>query len=73
MLASSTEESEVRDPWVTRMVNLPAIMVSTTLEEPLDWRKPRLLASRGGVAAQRECRCPVRVEADDVCAANRQR
>src|SRR5215472_11609951 len=37
MLASSTEESEVRDPWVTRMVNLPAIMVSTTLEEPLDW------------------------------------
>src|SRR5215213_2261713 len=24
MLASSTEESEVRDPWVTRMRNLPA-------------------------------------------------
>jgi dihydrofolate reductase len=37
MLAASTEESEVRDPWVTRMVNLPAIMVSTTLEGPLDW------------------------------------
>ena len=37
MLAASTEESEVRDPWVTRMVNLPAIIVSTTLEEPLDW------------------------------------
>jgi dihydrofolate reductase len=37
MLASSTGESEVRDPWVTRMVSLPAIMVSTTLEEPLDW------------------------------------
>ena len=37
MLASSTEDSEVRDPWVTRMVNLPAIVVSTTLEEPLDW------------------------------------
>jgi len=37
MLASSTEESEVRDPWVTRMVSLPAIVVSTTLEEPLDW------------------------------------
>jgi dihydrofolate reductase len=37
MLASSTEESEVRDPWVTRMVSLPAIMVSNTLEEPLDW------------------------------------
>src|SRR5438874_13709953 len=37
MLASSTEESEVRDPWVTRMVTLPAIIVSTTLEGPLDW------------------------------------
>ena len=37
MLASSTEESEVRDPWVTRMVNLPATIVSTTLQEPLDW------------------------------------
>jgi len=37
MLASSTEESEVRDPWVTRMVNMPAIVVSTTLEGPLAW------------------------------------
>ena len=37
MLASSTEESEVRDPWVTRMVNMPATVVSTTLKEPLDW------------------------------------
>jgi dihydrofolate reductase len=37
MLSSSTEESEVRDPWVTRMINLPATVVSTTLEEPLDW------------------------------------
>src|SRR5437762_6937567 len=37
MLASSTEDSEVRDPWVTRMRSLPATVVSTTLEEPLDW------------------------------------
>ena len=37
MLAASTEDSEVRDPWVTRMVNLPANVVSTTLEGPLDW------------------------------------
>lgn len=37
MLTSSTEEPEVRDPWVTRMRNLPATVVSTTLEEPLDW------------------------------------
>jgi dihydrofolate reductase len=36
MLAESTEDSEVRDPWVTRMWNTPATVVSTTLEEPLD-------------------------------------
>ena len=37
MLASSTEESEVRDPWVTAMWKMPATVVSTTLHEPLDW------------------------------------
>lgn len=37
MLASATEESEVRDPWVTRMVNLPATIISNKLEAPLDW------------------------------------
>ncbi|MFE3445103.1 dihydrofolate reductase family protein [Nocardia sp. NPDC059180] len=37
MLAASTEDSEVRDRWVTRMVNMPATVVSSTLEGPLDW------------------------------------
>ncbi|MFL5335000.1 MAG: dihydrofolate reductase family protein [Geminicoccaceae bacterium] len=37
MLASSNEESEVRDAWVTRMRNLPATVASTTLDEHLDW------------------------------------
>jgi dihydrofolate reductase len=37
MLASSTEESEVRDPWVARMRNMPATVISSTLEGPLDW------------------------------------
>ena len=37
MLASSTEESEVHDPWVSRMRSLPATVVSTTLEGPLNW------------------------------------
>ena len=37
MLASSSEDSEVRDPWVTRMRSLSATVVSTTLEGPLDW------------------------------------
>ena len=45
MLATSTEESEVRDPWVTRMVNMPATVVSTTLDEPLDW--PDATVARG--------------------------
>jgi dihydrofolate reductase len=45
MLASSTEDSEVRDPWVTRMWRTPATVVSTTLEEPLDW--PDATVARG--------------------------
>ena len=44
MLSSSTEESEVRDPWVTRMWNTPATVVSTTLEEPLDWPNATLVS-----------------------------
>ncbi|TYB57672.1 deaminase [Nonomuraea sp. PA05] len=37
MLAESPEDSEVRDPWVTRMTNLPATVVSSTLRGALDW------------------------------------
>jgi len=37
MLADSTEQSDVRDPWVTRMTHLPATVVSSTLTAPLDW------------------------------------
>jgi hypothetical protein len=45
MLASSTEESDVRDPWVTRMRNLPATVVSSTLEGPLDWPDATVVSS----------------------------
>jgi dihydrofolate reductase len=44
MLAESTEESEVRDPWVTRMRSMPATVVSTTLEGPLDWPNATLVS-----------------------------
>jgi dihydrofolate reductase len=44
MLASSSEDSEVRDPWVTRMTNLPTTVVSTTLERPLDWPDATLVS-----------------------------
>ena len=37
MLADSTENSDVRDPWVTSMRNLPATVISSTLHAPLDW------------------------------------
>jgi len=37
MVASSSEDSEVFDPWVTQMRNMPATVVSTTLQGPLDW------------------------------------
>ncbi|HET6737225.1 dihydrofolate reductase family protein, partial [Mycobacterium sp.] len=44
MLAESTEESDVRDPWVTRMTNLPATVVSTSLQGPLDWPDATLVS-----------------------------
>jgi dihydrofolate reductase len=37
LLASSTRESDVRDRWVSQMRNLPATVVSNTLQGPLDW------------------------------------
>ena len=36
LLAANTEET-VHDPWVTRLRHLPATVVSTTLDGPLDW------------------------------------
>ncbi|TCC60262.1 deaminase [Kribbella pittospori] len=43
MLASG-EEPGVRDPWVTRMTSLPATVVSSTLEGPLDWPDATLVS-----------------------------
>jgi len=36
-LLDLSEEASVNDLWVTRMRHLPATVVSTTLQEPLDW------------------------------------
>ncbi|MFE0862410.1 dihydrofolate reductase family protein [Streptomyces rochei] len=47
MLAASTEDSDVRDPWVTRMRNLPATVVSTTLEEAPDWPEATVVSGDG--------------------------
>ena len=37
VLPSGIEESGLADPWVTRMRNMPTTVVSSTLEEPLEW------------------------------------
>ena len=37
MLTTTDEDPEVLDPWVTAMRSLPITVVSSTLEEPLDW------------------------------------
>jgi dihydrofolate reductase len=47
-LASSTEESDVGYSWATRMRSMPALVVSTTLEGPLDW--PNATVVRGDAA-----------------------
>ena len=44
MIADSTEQSDVHDPWVTRMRHLPATVVSSTLEGPLDWPDATLVS-----------------------------
>lgn len=44
MLASSTEDSEVRDPWVTKMWRSPATVVSTTLTDALEWPDATLVS-----------------------------
>jgi dihydrofolate reductase len=46
MIAAGTVV-EVMDPWVTRMRELPTTIVSSTLEEPLDW--PDATLARGDV------------------------
>ena len=43
MLGSSTEDSDVRDPWVTQMRKLPTTLLSTTLDAPLDWPNASLV------------------------------
>ena len=37
MLGPAADESDAGDPWVTRMRNLPATVVSATLKGPLNW------------------------------------
>ena len=49
MLAASTEKSDVRDPWVIRMRNMPATVVSSTLKGPQDW--PNATIAHGDAVA----------------------
>ena len=63
MLAESTEDSDVRDPWVTRFRDLPATVVSTTLDGPLDW--PDATVASGDAVdivarLKEECQVPLR-------------
>ena len=48
LLGSSSGESGADDPVNTRMRRMPTIVVSTTLEEPLDW--PNATVVRGDAA-----------------------
>jgi hypothetical protein len=64
MLASSTEESEVRDPWVTRMRSLPATVVSATLAGSLDWPNATVVSGNAVDVVARlkeESEVPVRI------------
>ena len=61
LLGSSTEDSGVGDTWVTRMRSMPATVVSSTLEGPLDWPDATSRAvtpSRSSPGSRRSPRCP---------------
>jgi len=45
MLGSPTADTGVGDPWVQRMWRLPTTVVSSTLQEPLEW--PAATVARG--------------------------
>jgi dihydrofolate reductase len=53
MRDSSSEGAEVFDPWVNKMVSLPATVVSSTLEEPLDWPNAKVASGdAAGIVAR---------------------
>ena len=62
MLGSSPEADKAADPWVTKMRNLPATVVSTTLQEPSTghtrlWRRVMPWTSSPGSRRSPRCRC----------------
>jgi dihydrofolate reductase len=44
MLASGQEDYRVSDPWITHMRNMPATVVSTTMDGPLNWPDATLVS-----------------------------
>jgi dihydrofolate reductase len=63
MLAASTATSDVRDPWVTRMRNMPATVVSSTLKAPVDWPNASIVNGDAvDIVARlkKECKVPLR-------------
>ncbi|WP_413542688.1 dihydrofolate reductase family protein [Citricoccus nitrophenolicus] len=48
MLSAAGPDDDVKDPWVIRMVNLPAVVLSSMLSPPLDWPDARVV--RGDTA-----------------------
>ena len=47
ILADSTADPAVRDPWVTRMRCVPLTVVSSTLTAPLDWPDATVVRANG--------------------------
>lgn len=44
MLVSAGKDSDMHDPWVKKMTNLPVMVVSKTLKDPLDWPNATLVS-----------------------------
>ena len=50
----------MHDPWVTRMRSLPATVVSTTLEGPLDWPDATVVSGDAVARLKDESAAPLR-------------
>ena len=72
MLASGSKDSDMHDPWVKKMMNLPATIVSKTLKNPLDWPNATLVSGDAvNVVAQLKNESPLPLRSHGSLSMNR--
>ena len=71
-LASGSKDYHMQDPWVKKMTNLPATIVSKTLKNPLDWPNATLVSGDAvNVVAQLKNESPLPLRSHGSLSMNR--